>query len=241
MGCLHKFCCGRNAQDKHGQISVGAPVSVHTQLDTHSGKVNNNEQHLRSVPAQFGTDSRKKKKKKKKRWHKKLKWRKRRKTPASLYYVKGSRIPVESLEDGGQDNDSRYYYPPCHHTASASPGNPCLLFLMNWQMISPLSRLAVLQRAVHCRQRSMLPVIREVASEQEAGGDTCHRGGRGRTSRASRGTSSGDEDEEGQSSELPMRLTPRSSPLTLRHKSTTAIADPKHTAMLSCWRSKSQC
>ncbi|KAK7496931.1 hypothetical protein BaRGS_00011911 [Batillaria attramentaria] len=124
----------------------------------------------------------------------KCKWRSDQTAPGcrpSVYYVKGSRVPVETLgSDTGRD--SRFLGLDRHRqdnaalsrptagrmnteSAELAMGNPTLLFLLNWQTIPPFTRLAVIQRAAHAGNTSMLPIIREVGQEV---GDSSRRGRR---------------------------------------------------------------
>ncbi|KAL8615923.1 hypothetical protein ACOMHN_034599 [Nucella lapillus] len=169
----------------------------------------------------------------KKTWRHRLHWQRGGKHAANVYYVKGSSIPVECLELNC--NDSRLYYQPRRHKTSTSSGNPSLMFLMNWQIIPPLSRLAVLQRAVHCRHRSLLPVIRE-ASGSEGGGDSRQRGGRNTTSRQSRGLSSGDDEDDRPASPVEVRPSIRASPASARRvQSPGPVVASRSRSTLHCW------
>lgn len=104
----------------------------------------------------------------------------------SVYYVKGSRVPVETL-GSDTDRDSRFFSEPQRrdtsvHAQNRPPadlsmqGNPTLLFLLNWQTIPPLARMSVIQRAVRAGNSSMLPVIREGVGPE--GGDSIRMGRR---------------------------------------------------------------
>ncbi|XP_025078286.1 uncharacterized protein LOC112554612 isoform X2 [Pomacea canaliculata] len=93
-------------------------------------------------------------------------------TSVPVYYVKGSLVPVECLRPG-IDRDSRLFREkgrksgartqrPTTVNADVYMGNPCLLFLLNWQTIPPLSRLSLLRRTVQSgRVFSALPTISE--------------------------------------------------------------------------------